>query len=60
MAVPEGDKGREFVAYRVVAFATLAAFALAASAAFADGIDPGLWKITGRTETGRRTNRPNA
>jgi len=30
----------------------LAALTLAASAAFADGIDPGLWKIISRTETG--------
>jgi hypothetical protein len=28
------------------------AFALAASIAFAEGIEPGLWKITSRTETG--------
>jgi hypothetical protein len=32
--------------------AGIAAALLAASAAFADGIDPGLWKIITRTETG--------
>jgi hypothetical protein len=36
------------VPYRVT---VTAAFALAASAAVADGIDPGLWKIISRTET---------
>ena len=37
------------MAYRRVAIVTLAAFVLAASAAFADGIEPGLWKITTHT-----------
>ena len=37
------------VLYRVT---LTAALALAGSVAFADGIDPGLWKITSRTETG--------
>jgi hypothetical protein len=37
------------VLYRVT---LTAAFALAASVAFADGIEPGLWNITSRTETG--------
>jgi uncharacterized protein DUF3617 len=40
------------VAYRGIAFVALAAFALAASAAFADGIAPGLWKITTHPESG--------
>jgi hypothetical protein len=40
------------VAYRCVAIALFAAFALAASAALADGIEPGLWKITTHTESG--------
>jgi len=31
---------------------SVAMLVLATSAAFADGIDPGLWKITTRTETG--------
>ena len=37
------------VLYRI---ATAAAFVLAASMALADGIDPGLWKIITRTQTG--------
>jgi hypothetical protein len=37
------------VLYRVV---MAAALVLGASVAFADGIDPGLWRITTRTETG--------
>ena len=37
----------------IVAVVIAVAFAaLAASAAFADGIEPGLWRITSRTETG--------
>jgi hypothetical protein len=40
------------VAYRCVAIALFAAFALAASAALADGIEPGLWKIITHTESG--------
>jgi len=42
------------VVYRVIVTAAVAvaAFGLAAPAAPADGIDPGLWKITTRTETG--------
>jgi len=42
------------VAYRVPVIAAFAVtfFALAASMAFADGIEPGLWKITGHAETG--------
>src|ERR1700730_10090756 len=38
-----------FVLYRVI---VTAAFAAAATVACADGIDPGLWKIISRTETG--------
>jgi Protein of unknown function (DUF3617) len=38
------------VNYRVALAA--AALAVAATVAFADGIEPGLWKITSRTETG--------
>ncbi len=40
------------MACRGIAIVALAAFALAASAAFADGIEPGLWKITSRAENG--------
>ncbi|MGA8358442.1 MAG: DUF3617 family protein [Xanthobacteraceae bacterium] len=40
------------MAYRRVAIVMFAAFALAASAALADGIDPGLWKITTHIESG--------
>lgn len=36
--------------YRAVAVAFI--LAVAATFAFADGIEPGLWKITSRTETG--------
>ncbi len=38
--------------YRCVAIVMFAGFALAASGALADGIEPGLWKITTHTETG--------
>lgn len=41
-----------FVAYRAVPIALCLGFALAASAAFADGIEPGLWKITSQAENG--------
>ena len=39
------------MAYRCVAVVMFAAVTLVASAAFADGIDPGLWKITTHTES---------
>jgi hypothetical protein len=39
------------VAYRCVAVVMFAVVTLVASAAFADGIDPGLWKITTHTES---------
>jgi hypothetical protein len=50
--------------YRLIATAvTLAALTLAlavfASAARADGIDPGLWKITGQSESGGVTGPPH-
>jgi len=38
--------------YAVCRVAVIAAAMFAASAAFADGIDPGLWKIITRTATG--------
>lgn len=38
--------------YRRIAIVTLAAFAFSASAACADGIEPGLWKITTHPESG--------
>ena len=42
-----------FLAYRLALPAAVLAFlACAASIAFAEGIEPGLWKITSRTETG--------
>ena len=39
------------MAYRCVANVMFAVVTLAASAALADGIDPGLWKITTHTES---------
>jgi hypothetical protein len=39
------------VAYRCVANVMFAVVTLAASAALADGIDPGLWMITTHTES---------
>ena len=39
------------MAYRCVAVVMFAVVTLVASAAFADGIDPGLWKITTHTES---------
>ncbi len=38
------------MAYRCIGIVTLVAVALAASAALADGIEPGLWQITTQTE----------
>jgi Protein of unknown function (DUF3617) len=38
------------VAYRCIGVVALIAAAVAASTAFADGIEPGLWKITTQTE----------
>src|ERR1700692_1464914 len=49
MSGRKGHNRRMSVPYRVTLTAVLA---FAASVAFADGIDPGLWKITSRTETG--------
>ena len=40
------------MAYRGVAIAVVAVFASNASAALADGIEPGLWKITTHTASG--------
>ena len=40
------------MAYRGVAIVVVAVFASNASAALADGIEPGLWKITTHTESG--------
>ncbi len=39
------------MAYRCIGIVTLVAFAVATSAAFADGIEPGLWQITTQTES---------
>ena len=40
------------MAYRCVAIVMFAVITLVPSAALADGIDPGLWKITTHTESG--------
>ncbi len=40
------------VRFVLIAVASASAFALAATAGLADGIAPGLWRITSRTETG--------
>ncbi len=40
------------VRFVLIAMASAGAFALAVTAGFADGIAPGLWRITSRTETG--------
>ncbi len=45
--------------YRCIAVITLATFALAASPAFADGIEPGLWKITSQAENGGMVSPPH-
>jgi Protein of unknown function (DUF3617) len=47
------------VAWRVVAIVAFAAFGLTVSAAGADGIDPGLWKITSRAESGGMVSPPH-
>jgi len=47
------------VIYRVVAIVALTAFLFAASAAFADGIEPGLWRITTHTESGGVADPPH-
>jgi hypothetical protein len=53
----KGDAGMMFVRYRVTGAAVLWVFALtvlfsvATSPAFADGIEPGLWKITALTKS---------
>lgn len=48
--------GRMVVAYRVI---LIGAFALAVSAASADGIEPGLWRIMSRTESGGAAGPPH-
>ncbi len=45
-----------FAIYRIV---LIGAFALSASAASADGIEPGLWKIISRTESGGAAGPPH-
>ena len=47
------------MAHRVVAIVAFAACGFAASAACADGIDPGLWKITSRAESGGMLSPPH-
>jgi hypothetical protein len=47
------------VARRVVAIIAFAAYGFAASAAGADGIEPGLWKITSRAESAGMVSPPH-
>jgi len=48
-----------FAIYHAAAAVALTAFALACSAAFADGIDPGLWRITTHSESTGMTGPPH-
>ena len=47
------------MACRLVAIVAFAACGLTVSAACADGIDPGLWKITSRAESGGMVSPPH-
>lgn len=59
MTAAKDEKRRLLVACRAVAIVAFAAFAFAASAAHADGIEPGLWKITTHTESGGMVSPPH-